>query len=53
MIVYKSRRFAMRGYRYGASGIVDMVGSPLARYATKDMIYDLCVKNHNPVVKSP
>ena len=35
MIVDKSRRFAMRRYRYGGSGIVDMIGSLLARYATK------------------
>ena len=38
MIVYKSRRFAMRRYEYGASGIVDMIGSLLARYATKAML---------------
>ena len=38
MIVYKSRRFAMRRYRYGGSGIVDMIGSLLARYATKAML---------------
>ena len=38
MIAYKSRRFAMRRYRYGGSGIVDMIGSLLARYATKAML---------------
>ena len=37
MIVYKSRRFAMRRYEYGGSGIVDMIGSLLARYARKAM----------------
>ena len=38
MIIYKSRRFAMRRYRYGGSGIVSMIGSLLARYATKAML---------------
>ena len=38
MIVYKSRRFAMRRYRYGGSGIVSTIGSILARYATKAML---------------
>ena len=38
MVVYKSRRFAMRIYRYGGSGIVDMIGSLLARYATKAVL---------------
>ena len=38
MIVYKSRRFAMRRYEYGGSGIVDMIGLLLARYATKAML---------------
>ena len=38
MIVYKSRRFAMRRYRYGGSGIVDMAGSILALYATKAVL---------------
>ena len=38
MIVYKSRRFAMRRYRYGGSGIVYTIGSLLARYATKAML---------------
>ena len=38
MIVYKSRRFAMRRYRYGGSGIVGTIGSLLARYATKAML---------------
>ena len=38
MIVYKSRRFAMRRYEYGGSRIVDMIGSLLARYATKAML---------------
>ena len=38
MIVYKSRRFAMRRYEYGGSGIVDIIGSLLARYATKAML---------------
>ena len=28
----------MRRYRYGGSGIVDMIGSLLARYATKAML---------------
>ena len=38
MIVYKSRRFAFRRYRYGGSGIVDTIGSLLARYTTKAML---------------
>ena len=38
MIVYKSRRFAMRRYEYGGSGIVDTIGSLIARYATKAML---------------
>ena len=38
MIVYKSRRFTMRRYRYGVSGIVDMIGSLVARYATKAVL---------------
>ena len=36
MIVY--RRFAVRRYEYGGSGIVDTVGSLLTRYATKTML---------------
>ena len=38
MIVYKSRRFVVRRYRYGGSGIVSTIGSLLARYATKAML---------------
>ena len=38
MVVYKSRRFAVRRYEYGGSGIVDMNGSLLARYATKAIL---------------
>ena len=38
MIVYKSRRFAMRRYRYGGLGIVDTIGSFVARYAAKAML---------------
>ena len=38
MIVYKSRRFAMRRYEYGGSGIVDMIGSLRARYATQAVL---------------
>ena len=38
MIVYKSRRFAVRRYHYGGSGIVSTIGSLLARYATKAML---------------
>ena len=38
MIVYKSRRFAVRRYQYGGSGIVNTIGTPLARYATKAML---------------
>ena len=38
MIIYKSRRLAMRRYRYGGSGIVSMIGSLLARYETKAML---------------
>ena len=34
MIVYKSRRFAMRRYRYRGFGIVSTIGSLIARYAT-------------------
>ena len=36
MIVY--RRFAVKRYEYGGSGIVDTVGSLLARYVTKVML---------------
>ena len=35
MIVYKSRRFAVRRYKHGGSGIVSTIGSLLALYATK------------------
>ena len=38
MIVYKSRRFAVRRYQYGGSGIVSTIGSLLARYASKAMM---------------
>ena len=38
MIVYKSRRFAMRRYRCGRSGIAGTIGSFLARCATKAML---------------
>ena len=38
MIVYKSRRFTVRRYRCGESGIVSTIGSLLARYATKAML---------------
>ena len=38
MIVYKSKRFATRRYEYGGSGIEDMIGSLLARHATKAML---------------
>ena len=38
MIVYKGRHFAVTRYEYGRSGIVDMIGSLLARYATKAML---------------
>ena len=38
MIVYKSRRFAVRRYEYVGSGIVVTVRSLLARYATKAML---------------
>ena len=38
MIVYKSRRFAVRRYQYEGSGIVSTIGSLLARYATKAML---------------
>ena len=38
MIVYKSRRFVMGKYEYGGSGIVDMIGSLRAGYATKAML---------------
>ena len=38
MIVHKSGRFAMRSYEYGGSGIVDMIGSLLARYAAKAVL---------------
>ena len=37
MIVYKGRRFAVRRYRYGGSGIVSPIESLLARYATNAM----------------
>ena len=35
MIVYKGRRFAVRRYEYEGSGIVNMIGSLLASYATE------------------
>ena len=38
MIVYKSRRFAMRRYRYGGSGIVDTIGLLVARYVTNAVL---------------
>ena len=38
MIVYKSRRFAVRRYHSGGSGIVSTNGSLLTRYATKAML---------------
>ena len=38
MIVYKSRRFTVRRYKYGGSGIVSTIASLLARYATKAML---------------
>ena len=38
MIVYKSRRFALRRYENGGSRIVDTVGSLLDPYATKAML---------------
>ena len=38
MIVYKSRRFAVRRYQYGGSGNVSKIGSLLAQYATKAML---------------
>ena len=38
MIVYKSRCFTVRRYKYGESGIVSTIESLLARYATKAML---------------
>ena len=38
MIVYKSKRFTVRRYKYGGSGIVSTIGSLLARYATNAML---------------
>ena len=38
MIVYKSRRFAVRRYQYGGSGNVSTIASLLARYVTKAML---------------
>ena len=38
MIVYKGRRLAVRRYEYGGSGIIDAVGSLLARCVTKAML---------------
>ena len=38
MIVYKSRHFAVRRYKYGGSGIVSSIGSLLTRYTTKAML---------------
>ena len=38
MIVNKIRRFTVRRYKYGGSAIVSMIGSLLARYATKAML---------------
>ena len=36
------RRFAVRRYEYGGTGIVNMIGSLLARYATKAMQRQRC-----------
>ena len=38
MIVYMNRRFVVRRYKSGGSGIVNTIGSLLARYATKAML---------------
>ena len=38
MIVYKSKRFAVRRYQYGWSGIVSTIVSLLTRHATKAML---------------
>ena len=38
MIVYKSRRFTVRRYQYGGSGIVSRIGSLFGRYAAKAML---------------
>ena len=38
MVVYKGRCFAVRRYEYGGSGIVDMIGSLLTRYAKNAML---------------
>ena len=38
MIVYKSRRFSVRRYQYGGSGILSTIRSLLARYAIKAML---------------
>ena len=38
MILNKSRRFAVRRYQCGGSGIVSTIGSLHARYATKAML---------------
>ena len=38
MIVYNSRCFTVRRYKYEGSGIVSTIGSLLARYATKAML---------------
>ena len=38
MIVYKSRRFTLKRYKYGGSGIVNTIAPLLARYATKAML---------------
>ena len=46
MVIYKSRRYAMRRYRYGGTGIVNMIESLLARYATKSRV-DYCCKGGN------
>ena len=42
MIVYKSRRFAVRRYQYGGSGIVSTIGSLLAQYATRSHAGSSC-----------
>ena len=38
MIVYKSRRYTVGIHGYGGSGMVDMIGSLHARYATKAVL---------------
>ena len=48
MIVYMSRRFVVRRFRYGGSGIASRIGSLLTRYARKAMLATSAAKRAVP-----